>query len=167
MNQSTLRWTFVITVLAAAGFIYATAGRLPDPLAAHFATDGSVNNSMSRGAYCALMTGLTLLIPLLVFVFQVWLPRRLMRFINIPNRNYWFETEERKAQVIDYLERHGLTFGLVPPLFFAAMHWLLIDANSQVPPRLDNSLFLLLTGGFVVLVLSSVVMLALHFRRAA
>lgn len=167
MRIQSLRFVFAVIVTAATTYVYMTASALPDPLASHVALDGHANNRMSRDAYRWMMSGLALLIPLLIVVFQGWLPRRLIRFVNIPRRDYWLATEERKAAVIDYLERHALITGLLPPLFFAAMHRLIVEANTQVPPRLDNDLFMLIGGAFVVCIIASAITLGLHFRRAA
>ena len=55
----------------------------------------------------------------------------------------------------------------MPPLFFAGLHRLVIEANTQMPPRLDNDWFMLIGGLFVLFIVSSAVMLGLHFRRTA
>jgi hypothetical protein len=60
-----------------------------------------------------------------------------------------------------------LITGLVPPLFFAGMQRLIIDANARVPPQLDNQSFLLMGGAFVICMIVGGVTLGLHFRRAA
>jgi hypothetical protein len=166
MNRSTLRLVFAITVVGCTGYILATSSALPDPLASHFALDGRANNGMSRESYRWMMAGLALLIPLLMVFFQVWLPRRLIRFVNIPRRDYWLATEERKAAVIDYLERHALVTGLVPPLLFAGVHRLVIEANTHTPPQLDNGWFFVLLGGFVASMIAAGLALGLHFHRA-
>src|SRR5689334_11900694 len=117
MRIQTLRLLFACSVLAATTYVYMTTSVLPDPLASHFALDGHANNRMPREAYRWMMSGLSLLIPLLMVVFQVWLPRRFIRFISIPRRDYWLATDERRAATIEYLERHALITGIVPPLF--------------------------------------------------
>jgi hypothetical protein len=165
VNRSALRLLFAVTVMAATAYVYITSASLPDPLASHFAFDGHANNRTSRDAYQALMTGMTLLIPLIVVVFQVWLPRVFTRLINIPRRDYWLATPERRAHMLDYLERHALITGLVPPLFFAGMQRLIIDANARVPPQLDNQWFLLMGGAFVICMIIAGITLGLHFRR--
>ncbi len=167
MSNSGLRWLLAASVTGCAAYILLTAARLPDPLASHFALDGSANSHMPRDAYCLLMTALTLLIPAIVVVFQIWLPRVLTRFINIPRRDYWLATPERRAQMLAYLECHALMTGIVPPLFFAGLHRLVVNANTRVPAHLDNFWLLLLGGGFVISVIIAGVTMVLHFRRAA
>ena len=167
MNSTALRLLFAVTVIATTAYVYLTSASLPDPLASHFAFDGRANNRMSRGAYQAMMTAMTLLIPLIVVVLQIWVPRVFTRFISIPRRDYWLSTPERRAHMLDYLERHALITGLVPPLFFAGMQRLVIDANARVPPQLDNQWFLLMGGAFVICMICAGVVLGLHFRRTA
>ena len=55
----------------------------------------------------------------------------------------------------------------MPPLFFAGMQRLVIDANARVPPQLDNQWFLLMGGAFVICMIFAGVVLGLHFRRTA
>ena len=166
MKSPALRLLFAAIVIGCTLFVFLTSAQLPDPVASHFALDGRANNRMSRDAYQAFMTGVTLLIPLLLVVFQVWLPRHYPRFLSIPRRNYWLAPEHRQ-QMLDYLERHTLIFGGAPALFFAGMHWMILDANSRMLPQLNNSLFLAIAGLFVVWVIAAAVTLSLHFRRAA
>ena len=45
------------------------------------------------------------------------------------------------------------------------MHWLIAQANTRVPPQLDNPPFLLMTGVFVLCTIAAAVTLSLHFRR--
>ncbi|HEX3169478.1 MAG TPA: hypothetical protein VHQ88_02810, partial [Burkholderiales bacterium] len=92
MNRTTLRLLFAVTVIASTAYVYLTSASLPDPLASHFAFDGHADNRMSRAAYQAMMTAMTLLIPLIVVVMQVWVPRIFTRFISIPRRDYWLKT---------------------------------------------------------------------------
>lgn len=167
MTNAELRWLLAASAAGSAAYIFMTTAQLPDPLASHFALDGHANNHMPRDAYRALMTGLTLLIPAIVVVFQIWLPRVVTRLINLPRRDYWLATPERRAQMLAYLERHALITAIVPPLFFAGLHRLVMSANAQVPAQLDNVWFLLMGGAFVVCVIAAAVTMVLHFRRAA
>jgi len=165
MNKATLRFLFAATVIASALYVYLSSAQMPDPVASHFAMDGRANSRMSRDAYQHFMTGMTLLIPLILVVFQALLPKMLTRFISIPRREYWLATPERRAQMLDYLERHALVTALAPPLFFAGIQWLVVDANTRVPPTLNNEHFLVMGGLFVIWVVSAAVSLSLHFRR--
>jgi hypothetical protein len=166
VNRTALRLLFAATVMATTAYVYLTSASLPDPLASHFAFDGHANSRMPRVAYQALMTGMTLLIPLIVVVMQIWVPRIFTRFISIPRRDYWLAKPERRAHMLDYFERHALITGLVPPLFFAGIQRLVVDANARVPPQLDNQPFLLMGGAFVICMILSGVVLGMHFRRA-
>lgn len=47
------------------------------------------------------------------------------------------------------------------------MQWMIVEANARVPAQLDNFWFLLMTGTFVVCVITAAVTLSLHFRRTA
>jgi hypothetical protein len=165
MSKPALRILFAAAVIGSVLYVWMSSAQMPDPVASHFAADGRANSRMSRDAYRLFMTGMTLLIPLLLVVFQALLPRVLARFVSIPRRDYWLATPERRAQMVDYLERHTLVSGLAPPLFFAGIQWLVIDANSRMPPVLNNTLFLVMGGLFVAWVVTSAITLSLHFRR--
>jgi hypothetical protein len=161
-----LRLLFAVIVIGATAFVYLTSGQLPATVASKFNWDGHATSYMSRDAYRAFMTAGTLVIPLALLAFQVWLPRAKPRLVSIPNREYWLAPEHR-PQMLAYLERHTLFFGSAAPLFFAGMHWLIVEANTHVPPRLDNPPFLLMTGVFVACVIAAAVTLSLRFRRIA
>ena len=165
MGKPALRFLFAAAVIGSALYVWTSSAQMPDPVASHFGADGRANSRMSRDAYQFFMTGMTLLIPLLLVVFQALLPRVLARFVSIPRRDYWLATPERREQMVDYLERHTLISGLAPPLFFAGIQWLVVDANSRVPPVLNNTLFLAMGGLFVAWVVASAITLSLHFRR--
>jgi hypothetical protein len=166
LHRRVLRLLFGLTVIATAAYVYISSGALPDPLASHFRFDGHADSRMPREAYQAVMTGITLLIPLFVVVMQIGVPRIFTRFINIPRRDYWLATPERRKRMLNYLESHALITGLVPPLFLAAIQGLVVDANTRLPPQLNNQWFYLLGGAFVICLIFSGVSLVLHFRRA-
>ena len=166
MSRSALRLLFGLTVIATTAYVYISSAALPDPLASHFGFDGHADSRMPREAYQAMMTGITLLIPLFVVVVQIGVPRIFTRFINIPRRDYWLATPERRKRMLDYLESHALVSGLVPPLFLAVIHRLVVDANTRVPPQLENHWFYLMGGAFVACMIVAGVSLVLHFRRA-
>jgi hypothetical protein len=161
-----LRVLFAVTVVGATAFIYTTSGQLPDPVASKFGTGGNATSHMSRDAYCALMTLGALAVPLALLAVQVWLPRAKPRLVSIPNRDYWLAAEHR-PQMLAYLERHTLIFGSTSALFFAGMHALIAEANSRVPPQLDNFPFLLMTGVFVLCTIAAAITLSLRFRRTS
>lgn len=166
MPTALLRLLFAAIVIGATAFVYLTSGQLPDAVASKFNTDGHATSHMSRDAYRALMTFGTLALPFALLAVQVRLPRVRPRFISIPNRDYWL-TAKRRPQALAYLERHTLIFGSTAPLFFAGMHWLIAQANTRVPPQLDNPPFLRMTGVFVVCTITAAVTVSLHFHRIA
>ncbi len=164
MNSFVLRFVFAAIVIGLAVFVWLTSGALPDPVASKFNFDGRVTAYMPHGPYRAFMTACTLVIPFVLLAVQVWLPRVQPRLVSIPNRDYWLAAEQR-PHTLAWLEGHTLIFGSVVAMFFAGMHWLIVQAHTRTPPHLDNPPFLLMTGAFVVCTIVAAVSLSLHFRR--
>jgi len=165
MFNPALRLVFAALVIGSTAFAFVTSGQLPDPVAVKFDFAGNAIAYMARATYRAFMTAATPVLPLILLVLQVWLPRVQPLRVNIPNREYWL-APERRMEMFAYFERHALIVGSGSALFFAAMHRLMVHANSQVPPHLDNFIFFLTIGTFVLGVILAIIALALHFRRA-
>lgn len=120
-------------------------GRLPDPLATHFAGDGLANGWMSHQGFVAftwVMWG--------VLVASFWTLGPVLRRVpasrvSLPNREYWLAPERREATIVRlqaWMER----FGLATMALMAAVLELALRANLTDPPRLDNGPFWWLMG---------------------
>src|SRR6478672_2276356 len=86
-------------ILAAIVVILATGSALPDQVAMHFGARGEPNGWASRDGYLALMVAQVVVLPALLLVLKVGLPRWSPRFLKVPNRDYWLAEPRRNASL--------------------------------------------------------------------
>ena len=101
--------------------------------------------------------------PLLIVLVIAGLPRLMPRYTNLPNREYWL-APERRVQALDLLTIHALWFGMLLVLFMCAVHWLVVQANTQRPPHLANGPFLASLGLFLAALVVWIITLTRQFR---
>jgi hypothetical protein len=119
---------------------------------------------MPRAAYLRLMVALVVCLPLLIALLTSITSLLPVRFINLPNREYWL-APERQADSLAYLRAHGMRFGVLLVVFLCFVHWLVVRANAQSPALFPESMFF---AGMAVFLLGLVLWLGalvVHFRR--
>jgi len=134
---------------AAAAILYATADSLPAQVASHFDAGGYVNGYMARSSYLLFMSLVTFGVPLLIVELNIVLPRFAPRLVRIPARDYWF-APERRAETIASINTSGMLTASLITAFMIAVHLLVVEANRQSPPHIDNELLWVLLGVLVV-----------------
>lgn len=161
-----LRWVFAGLLVFAAVLVFSTTDPSSDYVASHFDASGRADAFMSGGVYRPFMLVFVVGFPLFIVFLLAVLPRRFPRFINIPHRDYWLLPEHRE-QTFRFLERHALLLGCMLILFCCVVHWQVVLANAQNPPRLANGPFLVALSAFSVAVCVWVLMLTRRFRRVS
>jgi uncharacterized membrane protein len=151
-------------LLLAILFVFVTGSSLPPVVASHFVAGGAANGFMPRSSYllftAALLAGLPLLIVFLSSV-ATFLP---VRFINLPNREYWL-APERQDDTLSYIRKQGSHFGVILVVFLCFIHWLVIRANSHNPPLFPEPLFLFGMAAFLVGLIVWLGRFVAHFCR--
>lgn len=155
---------FVALQAIAVVYILMTIAQLPDTVATHFRGDGYANGFMTRPGYRLFMLIFTLGLPLLLVGLIGYLPGSYSRWSNLPHKDYWF-APERRAQSLAYLRRLAYWFGSLMVLFSVGLHGLVLDANAQMPARLDNDVFLIFMLLFLLGLVIWVVALLRHFGK--
>ena len=137
---------------------------MPEVVASHFVAGGAANGFMPRGQYVGLMLAVVLLVPLLLFFIGRLSSRLPTQFINLPNRQYWL-APERRAATLASLGNFGVWAAYATLGFLCLVHWFVVQANLQHPPRLEQpplvgamSLF------FVALFIGILIVLGRFFR---
>ena len=114
---------------------------LPDRVAVHFGQGGIADGWVTRGEYRLLALISLLGLPL----FLVWVMAGLPRIINgrgqIPNCEYWFADERRRATE-DFLIRHSLWLGFMTIAIVYGIHLSIVRANGASPPVLAEDRFI-------------------------
>jgi len=135
---------------------------LPDLVASHFGTSGHANAYMPRTAFIAIMLFVTSVLPLLIWLLQVFAVRR--GRLRIPNSDYWLAPANR-AQTVAFLERHGAVLSVATTVFMTFVFVLVVKASHAQPPRLPLWPFVTALFAFMVFVLVWALLPFLRFRR--
>jgi len=154
---------FVCLVVAAAAFVFSTIDQLPETVATHYGAGGRANGWMTRSGYLVFMMVFLLGFSTLVSFLIGFIPHKLPRLTNIPNRDYWL-AEERREGSLQFLSSHGWWLGCLIVLLSGSMHMRSSKLISQ-PPALPLAVFLPASGGFLFGVLVWIVMFYRRFPK--
>jgi uncharacterized membrane protein len=156
--------SFVILLVLAAAFVLATGDRLPEQVASHFGSSNLPNGAMTRSVYRLFMLAFTVGFPVLLVGMIAWLSRAFPDQINIPNRIYWL-APERRPESLAFLRTHAYWLGCLMVLFIASIHFVILQANATVPPRLPIDLFFVMIAVFLAGLVWWMRTLYTRFRR--
>jgi len=155
---------FVCLVVAAAAFVFSTIDQLPETVATHYGAGGRANGWMTRSGYLVFMMVFLLGFSTLVSFLIGFIPHKLPRLTNIPNRGYWL-AEERREGSLQFLSSHGWWLGCLIVLLSGSMHYAILEAHHSQPPALPLAVFLPASGGFLFGVLVWIVMFYRRFPK--
>ena len=165
MKRGSSTLIFVAFLAVAGVFVLSTSSALPARVASHFGASGQANSFMSRDGYVAFMLVFVVGLPLVMTGFMALVFRSDSASMNLPNRDYWV-APERRAQLVALLTAHGMRFGAGLVVFLSYVHWLVVRANTQRPPQLDNDLMYAGLALFLLATVLWIVWLWLTLRRA-
>ncbi|MCB1023671.1 MAG: DUF1648 domain-containing protein [Acidobacteria bacterium] len=121
---------------------------LPETLASHFGPGGEPNGWMTKQHYFIFEVGLVILLmitslmmPKIVGIFPV-------KWINLPNRDYWFSGERRHETLTNIGVFHEW-FGVGLMVLFVSVNQLVFNANITKQPLSSKPMWTLLTAFFV------------------
>ena len=140
--------SFAAVLVAVAGFIATTTGKLGDTVATHFAGGFLANGWMQRSEYLASSLTFSAVLPLVIVGIVGWLPRLFPGSVNLPNRDYWL-APERSAATFDTIAVRAVLLGALLSIFMAGVHWLILQANAVVPPQLPPKPFWTMLIAFI------------------
>jgi uncharacterized membrane protein len=155
---------FLVLALCAGFFVLLTSRALPAVVASHFDGAGVANGFMSRHFYTWFMLAFVVGLPILLVYVPSFVLRNQRTQFNLPNRDYWL-APERRQETVEFLCRHTSRFGVLLSLLLCYVHWLVIQANAQIPPKLSSSWFIGGLAVFVVLCIALIGALLGRFRK--
>lgn len=164
MIRIPIRIIFLAMIIAAAIFSLEVIVSLPGRVAITFNSRGLAVNFMSRNDYYIYILICTIGFPLFIVGVIGWLPKLFPNKINIPNRDYWLEPQNRE-QTILFLTQHAYRLGCIFTVFMVGIQWLVVLANRQNPPQLDNIKFTVLLIGFPISIFIWIIVILFRFRR--
>jgi uncharacterized membrane protein len=154
----------VALIAVSAAFIAVTAGQLPGLVASHFDSGSGVNGWLTRSQYLFWMLALAILLPLAIVGF-IALVSTAPRLINLPHRTYWL-SEARREQTLATLLSFACAQGCVLTVFAAALHYVILQANTTAPPQLPGALFVAVMLGLLAAMVAWTIALYVRFRHA-
>jgi hypothetical protein len=153
----------VALIAVSAAFIAVTAGQLPGLVASHFDAGSGVNGWLTRSQYLFWMLALAILLPLAIVGF-IALVGVAPRLINLPHRTYWL-AEARREQTLATLLSFACAQGCVLTVFAAALHYVILQANTTAPPHLPGALFVAVLVGLLAAMVAWTIALYVRFRH--
>jgi hypothetical protein len=137
--------------------------RLPAEIAVHFGANGRGDSLGGSEFYLFLNTGLHVSLTMLFLLIPKYLHKMPPSLLNLPNKSYWLKTENLE-EARRLLNRLMSMFGASVNLYLILAGYLSYRANLVTPPRLDVTVFLLITFLFVVWSIIWTVMLFKEFK---
>ncbi len=96
------KWLYRIWIVSLVGFIGQMAfyyNDLPDKMATHFDINGTPDGWSDKGDFVILMLALIVMLNIMPIVTRTLFNKLPKAFFNIPNKEYWFATEERNKYI--------------------------------------------------------------------
>jgi len=84
-----------------------------------------------------LMLVLVVAAPALVASSALWARVLPPQLVSLPNKRYWL-SPERRAASLEVLASLSLRFAAALAIFLCFVHWLVVQANSVKPPKLQE-----------------------------
>lgn len=106
---------------------------LPDHLATHFDFNGNPNGYQEKSAYLTAMVTLGLVVNGLFFILFHVMGHIPEKFINLPRKDFWFATPERKAFIMERLKVSLLLPGIVTNFVLCMAQQAIYQSNVQHP----------------------------------
>lgn len=137
--------------------------QLPATIATHFDGNGVPNGWSSKAAFFALNAVLLGVMTLIFVILPAKLDRIPERWLNLPNKNYWW-APPRRAATLAFIRSRMLGLGAMNVALAVFIQQLVIEANLRPAPQLSTAIYwaLLAYTGFMAVWL---VQFLMRFRR--
>ena len=139
---------FAAVLFVVVWFVATTTAQLGDPVATHFGSGFVANGWERRDSYLRFALSFSTVLPVIVALIVGWTPRLFPRFVNLPHRDYWL-APERRAATLETIAVRAVLLGALLSVFMGGVHWLILQANAAVPPRLPPNLFWMMLIAFL------------------
>jgi hypothetical protein len=103
-------------------------------------------------------------LPLAIVGFIALVTRTAPRLINLPHRTYWL-SEGRREQTLATLLAFACVQGGLLTVFAAALHYVILQANSTAPPQLPGALFVGMLLALLAAIAAWTIALFVRFRH--
>ena len=156
-------WVSVALMLALAVRVALVWSQLPDPMASHFSGGGQPDAFMSKSGFFVVMALVGGGSVAAVFAAPILLRVTPKRLVNLPNRDYWLATDERRNEAIDRLAGLMGWVGAATTALLVLATELTVQANLE-HTSFDEATFLFFLAVYFVFVIAAVVRSIRIFR---
>ena len=140
------RYFFVLITLATAAYFAADVvqfyPQLPEKVASHFGSNGQANGWSDKDSFLIVWGGILLVLNLLFGVIILFLDKMPIRWINVPNKEYWF-APERVESTVKMLGKTLVLLTAATDLFLILLFHLVLKANLLPRPVLGAEFWMI------------------------
>jgi len=129
---------------------------MPEKMAVHFAPDGQVNRFDSSVVYAVMISVIVCFVAAIMLgisFFTSFVTTHMPESVNIPNRDYWLNEENRPITVRRICSNVELS-GVGTMILFLLVQWEVFQANLTVPPGQPNINVLMCGTGVLLAVIT-------------
>jgi uncharacterized membrane protein len=143
---------------------YSSYAKLPERMATHFDASGNPNGWSSKGSFFMLWY-LMILGMNLMWLLIPWLMRKAPpRMMNIPNRDYWLATDDRKEECFKRMDMMISMIAFLTNLMWSVIYHSIIQSNIETRLHFDMWMIFVPVGIMLILIFAY---LLTAFRRPA
>ena len=128
MRTIRLLWLIVIILLLFQG--YNSYWKLPDRMATHFNLSGMPNGWSDKDNFFMLWYLMLIGINLMFYVPSLFMHKIPPSLVNLPNKQYWFETEERKKIAMTKIRNLLFITMLIVNIYFGLIFETITRGNT-------------------------------------
>jgi len=165
-SSPTSAWKRALPLWLTLGIVAALAIRvavvwstLPETMASHFGVGGEGDAFMSKVGFFVFLVAVGGGSIAVVFVAPALLTRFPKTMINLPNRDYWLENNERRDIAIGRLRNWMGWFGFATAIVIVVAVELAIRANLERAPFANGPFIVVLAGYFLFTIIAVVWMM--------
>ena len=162
----TMRILLIMTCFVNIAFAFGSLPWMPEHVAKQFAHDGTPTSYVPSIASAMLLSVLSGIIAAVFFGISLVMPMiaaSMPEKINIPNRDYWLNDENRQ-KTIRHLCFSIELMGILTMFLFLLVQWELFRANQTIPPKMSSNSVLLVGKLYAVVLVFEIVRLLWSLR---
>jgi uncharacterized membrane protein len=153
-----LGFIWLLVFGAVLGYLALLAGSFPEHLATHFDFTGKPNGFQSKFQFLSTLLFMVFLINGLFLIFFLFINRFPSSLINLPRKDYWFATPERKILAFERLRAVLALLGVfVNTVLLFTVH-IIYQGNTQ-----DPIFHIPINGGVIGILVCAVFFICLVF----
>ena len=131
--RSTLKYLWIFSIFLLIWQGYSSYSKLPDQLATHFDMSGKPDGWSSKGNFFVTWYAVILGINALTIFMTLMITKGKFpaSILNVPNKDYWLATEERKEECIKRIEPVIFATFSLTNITFSIVYQAIIQSNIE------------------------------------